>query len=73
VILSDAFAASEFTSQTALGKVAGISQSQLSKHLRGERPLTIDELDALCMALHLSIVDVVRRADYASPDRHRAR
>ena len=49
-------------SQTALGAMAGISQSQISKYLRAERVLTIDRLDALCTALGLDIVDVVREA-----------
>lgn len=50
-------------SQVALAARAGFTQSQLSKHLRGERVLTVDGLDDLCTALGLSIVDVVREAD----------
>lgn len=51
--------------QSALAPVVGISQSQLSKYLRGERTMSIDELDAMCLALHLPIVKVVSRANRA--------
>ena len=60
-ILADAFAESGL-SQRALGEAAGISQSQMSKYLRGERPMLIDDLDKVCFVLGLSIVDVVGRA-----------
>ncbi|POH63602.1 MULTISPECIES: helix-turn-helix domain-containing protein [Cryobacterium] len=46
--------------QKALGERAGISQSQLSKYLRGERSMNIEELESLCVALGLVLVDVVR-------------
>lgn len=49
--------------QTALAKMSGISQSQVSKYLRAERVLNIDRLDALCAALGLDIVSVVSEAD----------
>jgi transcriptional regulator with XRE-family HTH domain len=49
------------TTQTALAAMSGISQSQVSKYLRAERVLDIDRLDALCTALGLDIVEVVRR------------
>ena len=61
VILSDERKA-QGLSQMALADRAGFTQSQLSKHLRGERVLTVDGLDALCVALGLDIVDVVRDA-----------
>ena len=48
--------------QTALGAISGISQSQVSKLLRAERVFTVDDLDRLCTALGLDIVDVVRAA-----------
>ncbi len=44
----------------------GISQSQISKYLRAERVLDIDQLDALCFALGLNIVTVVREAEHAA-------
>ncbi len=49
-------------SQRHLGAAVGISQSQMSKYLRGERVLDVDQLDALCFALHLDITTVVRDA-----------
>jgi predicted transcriptional regulator len=52
----------EGVSQSHLGAAVGISQSQMSKYLRGERVLDVDQLDALCFALHLDITEVVRDA-----------
>jgi len=63
-ILSDALGDAGI-GQTELGEVVGISQSQLSKLLRAERALTIDELDRLCTALALDLIDVITRADSA--------
>jgi transcriptional regulator with XRE-family HTH domain len=55
-------------SQKKLGAAVGISQSQMSKHLRGERVLDVDQLDAICFALGLSITAVVSEAvDVAHP------
>ncbi len=45
-----------------LGVAVGISQSQLSKYLRGIRVLDVDQLDDLCFALHLDITEVMREA-----------
>lgn len=56
-------------SQAAFGATVGISQSQFSKHLRGEVGLTVDELDAICHELGLSVVEVLDAADFASRDR----
>jgi hypothetical protein len=42
----------------------------MSKYLRGERSMLLDDLDEVCFALGLSIVDVVERAARAAPDRH---
>ncbi|WP_120338147.1 helix-turn-helix domain-containing protein [Cryobacterium soli] len=53
-------------SQRRLGATVGISQSQISKYLRAERVLDIDQLDALCFALGLNIVTVVREAEHAA-------
>ena len=63
-ILSEAFDDSGKT-QAEVAEAAGMSQSQLSKYLRAVRTLTADELDDLCAALGLSLVDVVTRADAA--------
>lgn len=49
-------------SQKAIAEGSGISQSQVSKLLRGVRVINVDQLDALCSVLGLSIVDVVRQA-----------
>ena len=52
-------------SQRELGATVGISQSQISKYLRGERVLDVDQLDAICFALGLNIVTVVSAAEQA--------
>ena len=53
-------------SQPTLGAKVGISQPMMSFHLRGERVLDVDPLDAICTALGLTIVDVVMAADLAA-------
>lgn len=45
--------------QTQIAQVTGISQSQVSKLLRGRRVLDIDELDAICHVLGLDIGEVL--------------
>lgn len=50
---------------TELGVRSGISQSQMSKLLRAERVLTVEQLDVVCTVLGLDIVNVVRAADEA--------
>jgi transcriptional regulator with XRE-family HTH domain len=40
----------------------GVSQSQISKYLLANRALNVDELDAICSALGLDVVAVVREA-----------
>ena len=52
-------------SDTTLAGLVGISQSQMSIYLRGERSLTLDILDRICSALGLSIVAVVEEANRA--------
>jgi len=61
-ILNREFRNSEFVSQSQLSAVVGISQSQLSKLLRGDRMLYVEQLYALCTALHLDIGAVFRQA-----------
>ncbi|KAA9110153.1 helix-turn-helix domain-containing protein [Microbacterium rhizomatis] len=51
-----------FVTQTELARRTGISQSQISKLFRAERPMTIGQLAELCDALHLSIAAVVGEA-----------
>ncbi|NLP82563.1 helix-turn-helix transcriptional regulator [Microbacterium sp. CFH 90308] len=60
-ILDDAWLESGLT-QGQLGAAAGISQSQVSKYLRGTRVPDIDKLDALCDALGLDVAAVVAGA-----------
>lgn len=48
--------------QVELSEVVGISQSQLSKLLRGVRVFDVDELDAVCQALGLEAGEVVATA-----------
>jgi transcriptional regulator with XRE-family HTH domain len=45
--------------QSALGAMVGISQSQLSLHLNGVSPITIDELADISHALGLTVTQVV--------------
>lgn len=49
--------------QQQLADSIGVTQSQVSKYLRGERVLTVDQLDVLCLALSLSIGLVIESAD----------
>ncbi|MGN6200493.1 helix-turn-helix domain-containing protein [Humibacter sp.] len=52
----------QFLLQRDLAEHIGVSQSQMSKFLRGERALNLDQLDALCRKLGLSIVGIVSDA-----------
>ena len=49
-------------SQDELARAVDISQSQLSKMLRAERHIDLDQLDRLCHALHLDLARVVHEA-----------
>jgi transcriptional regulator with XRE-family HTH domain len=60
-VLRAAFEESNLT-QTALGEMIGVSQSQVSKYLLAKRAMNIDELDLMCTVLGLDIVAVVRTA-----------
>lgn len=48
-------------SQKALEEATGISQSQISKLLRGIRIINIDELYSLCSALNLSPAQILTK------------
>lgn len=61
-VLADAFAESGRT-QAQVGADAGLTQSQLSKYLRGARVPHIDVLDAICVSLGLDVAEVVGSAD----------
>lgn len=49
--------------QAELARVAGVSQSQLSKMLLGKRDITIDQLDWMCHELELDLYKVLMEAD----------
>lgn len=46
--------------QTDISVFAGWSQSKVSKILHGQLEMTVDDLEVICRALHLSIVEAVR-------------
>lgn len=52
-------------SQTELAYSTGVSQSQLSKMLRGVRPIDVDTLDAIAHSLGSSASEVVLAAEKA--------
>jgi transcriptional regulator with XRE-family HTH domain len=60
-VLRAAFEESNLT-QTSLGEMIGVSQSQVSKYLLAKRALNVDELDLMCTVLGLDIAAVVRTA-----------
>lgn len=60
-----------FISQIELGRLSGVSQSQISKLFRGERRMTIDQLESICRALGLSVVAVIAEASGGSSDERR--
>ena len=47
--------------QAELAESTGISQSQISKQMRGTRDINIDELSAI--ALDISLVELIRKAE----------
>lgn len=49
--------------QTELSDATGISQSQISKQMRGTRDINIDELGAIADALGLHLVELIRNAE----------
>ena len=49
--------------QAELAKSTGISQSQISKQMRGTRDINIDELSAIADALDISLVELIRTAE----------
>ena len=50
-------------SQSQMAESVGISQSQLSKMVRGVKPITIDQLDAMCRSLGVDSWEVLREAE----------
>jgi DNA-binding transcriptional regulator YdaS (Cro superfamily) len=55
-------AAKTATSQGALAAACGLSQSQVSKCLRGVRPLTVGQADAIAAELGGSLADLVEES-----------
>lgn len=49
--------------QAELAESTGISQSQISKQLRGTRDINIDELSSIVTALNMSLVELIRTAE----------
>lgn len=49
--------------QAELAEASGISQSQISKQMRGTRDINIDELSAIVDALDISLVELIRKAE----------
>lgn len=49
--------------QAELAEASGISQSQISKQMRGTRDINIDELSAIADALDISLVELIRKAE----------
>lgn len=50
--------------QTELAQTTGISQSQISKQMRGTRDINIDELGAIADALGIPLVTLMRQAEH---------
>lgn len=49
--------------QGELAESIGVSQSQLSKMVRGTRPIDLDQLDGMCRALGVDTFTVVKEAE----------
>lgn len=64
-LLSDAIS-DRGMAQAEVAAAAEMSASQLSRALNGLKPLTLDQLDALCIALGDDVVRVMTEADAAS-------
>lgn len=55
--------------QTELSDATGISQSQISKQMRGTRDINIDELGAIADALGIPLVFLIQQAEHEmNPD-----
>lgn len=48
-----------------LAEATGISRAQVGKQLGGAKPINLDELDLICHALGLNVVEVLAEADRA--------
>lgn len=61
--------ARKFVSQTTLAQMINLSSSQLSKMLRGDRNIDLDQLDALCWHLQLCLANVIAEAEAETESR----
>lgn len=52
--------------QIAVAAAVGISQTQLSGILNAKKHVDVEQLDAICEAIGLRLVDVLREADDAT-------
>lgn len=52
-------------SRRQLAPLVGLSYSQLAKLFRGERVMDLEQLDAICRELGLSVTEIVDAADFA--------
>mgnify|MGYP001115703991 CR=1 FL=1 len=68
-LLREAVARREMT-QAQVAEKAGISTSQVGKYLRGVRPITIDELDRVCLAIGTSFERLIVEAAYRTRGRN---
>ena len=50
-------------SQSAVGRMSGISQTQVSDYLRGDKAMDTDELHAVSLALGMTVTEVVTAAE----------
>lgn len=64
-ILSDAISSRPVT-QVQVAEMAGMSETQFSRTLRGLKVFTLEQLDSVCRALDLSLTEVVSHADNES-------
>lgn len=51
--------------QSELAESIGVSQSHLSKMVRGMRPIDLDQLDGMCLALGADTADLLKEAEAA--------
>jgi transcriptional regulator with XRE-family HTH domain len=49
--------------QAEMAAAIGVSQSQLSKMIRGVRPIDIDQLDGMCLALGTDLYSLIKEAE----------
>ena len=56
-------------SQKEMAEPVGVDQSQLSKMIRGLRPINLDQLEIMCAVLGVEIDDVIDEAHSATTNR----